>query len=152
VDPSSCLLDTNVLLRITRRTDPEYAVAHAAVARHAEAGTQLFYTHQNIAEFWNVMTRPASRNGLGLTSSEAEREVQTIEQGMRLLPESEATYREWRRLIVLHNVSGAQVHDARLVAAMLVHGVQSILTFNTGDFHRYTGVIAIHPSIIAKRN
>ena len=39
----------------------------------------LLYTHQNIAELWNAMTRPVDRNGLGLIVSEAEREVEAIE-------------------------------------------------------------------------
>jgi predicted nucleic acid-binding protein len=37
------------------------------------------------------------------------------------------------------------VHDARLVAAMNVHGVRRILTFNTDDFARY-GIEVLHPS------
>jgi hypothetical protein len=36
-----------------------------------------------------------------------------------------------------YQVSGKNAHDARLVAAMLVHGIESILTFNTQDFFRY---------------
>jgi predicted nucleic acid-binding protein len=44
---ASCLLDTNILLRISRRTDPEYATAHAAVAKLAEAGTTLVYTPEH---------------------------------------------------------------------------------------------------------
>ncbi len=68
---------------------------------------------------------------------------------MRLLPDSESTYREWRRLIVEYSVSGVQVHDARLVAAMHVHGVSHLLTLNTGDFSRYPGVTAIHLQTLA---
>lgn len=33
---------------------------------------------------------------------------------------------EWRRLVVNYGVSGVQVHDARLVATMLVHDVTHI--------------------------
>ena len=40
-----------------------------------------------------------------------------------------------------HGVVGSKVHDARLVAAMNVHGVRRILTFNTDDFTRY-GVLS----------
>jgi hypothetical protein len=36
-----------------------------------------------------------------------------------------------------HGVIGSQVYDARLVAAMTVHGVGRILTFNAADFSRY---------------
>jgi hypothetical protein len=50
------------------------------------------------------MTRPIARNGLGLTAAEAEREVQAIESGMSLLPDGEAVYREWRRIVVQYGV------------------------------------------------
>ena len=92
------------------------------------------------------MTRPVTRNGLGLRTLEADREVRAIEDGMILLPDSEAVYREWRRIIVQHGVLGVQVHDARLAASMMVHGVSSILTFNVADFSRFTGLTALHPN------
>jgi hypothetical protein len=86
--------------------------------------------------------------GFGLTASEAEREVQVIEAGMSLLPDSEAIYWEWRRIVALHAVSGIQVYDARLAAAMLVHGVSHILTLNGADFSRYRGIQVIHPNSV----
>ena len=52
------------------------------------------------------------------------------------------------RLVVHYAVAGAKVHDARLVAAMLVHGVPSILTLNDRDFARYSEVSAVHPRAI----
>src|SRR6266481_4743784 len=127
---ASCLVDTNILLRITRRSDPQHRMVDTALARLAGQGTTLYYTHQNIAELWNAMTRPVSRNGLGLTVVEAEREVRAIEAGMSLLPDSEAVYREWRRIVVQYGVQGVQVHDARLAAVMYVHRVSHILTLN----------------------
>ncbi len=145
---ASCLVDTNILLRATRRSDPQHKVVDAALARLAGQNTALYYTHQNIAELWNAMTRPVGRNGLGLTIAEAEREVLAIEAGMSLLPESEAVYREWRRIIVQYKVSGVRVHDARLVAAMRAHGVQHIVTFNVADFSRFEGLTAMHPDSV----
>lgn len=141
----SCLVDTNVLLRIARRNDPQHKLVNAAVAKLASENSALHYTHQNIAEIWNAMTRPLARNGFGLSIEKAEREVRVVEAGMTLLPDSEATYREWRDLVVRHGVSGVQVHDARLVAAMHVHGVRHILTLNADDFRRYEGIVVLHP-------
>ncbi len=143
---ASCLIDTNILLRITRRSDPQHRLVDTALARLAGQGSVLHYTHQNIAELWNVMTRPVDRNGLGLTVAEAEREVRTIEAGMSLLSDGDAVYREWRRIIVLYGISGVRVHDARLAAAMYVHHVSHILTLNASDFSRFTGLTAVHPS------
>src|SRR5713226_2882241 len=145
---ASCLVDTNILLRATRRADPQHQIASTSLARLANQGTLLYYTPQNIAELWNTMTRPAARNGLGLTASEADREVRAIENGMILLPDSEAVYREWRRIIVQHGVLGVQVHDARLAAAMYVHSVNHILTLNVTDFSRFKGLTAVHPGSI----
>lgn len=141
----ACLVDTNILLRMTRRSDPQHQLAAAALARLAGQGAVFHYTHQNIAELWNVMTRPPDRNGLGLTHHDAEAEVRAIESGMTLLPDGEAVYHEWRRIVLQYGVSGVQVYDARLAAAMYVNHVKHILTFNVSDFSRYGGLTALHP-------
>jgi predicted nucleic acid-binding protein len=145
---ASCLVDTNILLRIARRSDPQHKLIDTALAQLALDGTTLHYTHQNIAELWNAMTRPVARNGFGLTAAEAEREVRVIEAGMSLLPDNEAIYREWRRIVMQQAVSGVQVYDARLAAAMLVHGISHILTLNVTDFSRYSGLTAVHPNSV----
>jgi len=145
---ASCLIDTNILLRIARRSDPQHKVVDGALARLAGQGTALHFTHQNIAELWNAMTRPIARNGLGLTVGEVERELRAIEVGMSLLADSEAVYREWRRIVVQYGISGVHVHDARLAAAMYVHGVGHILTLNVTDFRRFEGLTALHPDTV----
>src|SRR5262249_55194644 len=142
---ASCLVDTNILLRMTRRADPQHPIVDAALAQLAGQGTILLYTHQNMAEFWNAMTRPRERNGFGLAAADADREIQAVERGMALLRDGEAVYREWRRIVMQHGVLGVQVHDARLAAAMYVHGVSHILTLNVTDFVRFNGLTAVHP-------
>jgi hypothetical protein len=42
--------------------------------------------------------------------------------------------------VVQYRVSGKPAHDARLVAAMKVHGLTSILTFDSTGFSRYTAL------------
>ena len=44
-----------------------------------------------------------------------------------------------------YRVAGKNTHDARLVAAMVVHGVSSILTFNIQDFTRYAEITIFDP-------
>jgi hypothetical protein len=51
---ASCLVDTNILLRASRRSDPQHSLIDGALARLALDGTILHYTHQNIAELWNA--------------------------------------------------------------------------------------------------
>src|SRR5690242_13012647 len=108
----SCLIDTNVMLRATRRSDPQYREVSTALEKLIGLNAILHYTHQNIAELWNALTRPIDRNGLGLTVTEAEHEVRAIEAAMTFLADSEAVYRKWRKLVLEFAISGVQVHDA----------------------------------------
>jgi predicted nucleic acid-binding protein len=94
------------------------------------------------------MTRPIAANGLSFSPAYALDEVNKIEAALTLLPDSPAGYDEWKRLVVTHAVTGAKVHDARLVATMNVHGIGRILTFNTRDFARFE-IKTLHPSAIA---
>lgn len=139
------LVDTNVLLRFVKPDDRDYPLLRSVISRLWIDGDDLCYTSQNLAEFWNVCTRSAERNGYGLTISEANRRARLVEEQFRLLEESNAVHREWRKLLVVHAVSGVQVYDARLVAAMLVHEISNILTFNIRDFARYQRITAICP-------
>jgi predicted nucleic acid-binding protein len=50
--------------------------------------------------------------------------------------------------VIKHEVIGNRVYDARLVAAMTMHGIGRILTFNAEDFARY-GVEVMHPSAVS---
>lgn len=47
-----------------------------------------------------------------------------------------------------HAVSGKNAHDARLVAAMLAHGLTHLLTFNDADFQRFTGITTVTPAAV----
>lgn len=148
----SVLADTNILLRWVQPSHPLNAAATENVARLLASGKDVCFTPQNIAEFWNVATRPVASNGLGLDVAAARRGVELIEEILTLLPETPAVYAEWKRLVIAHGVAGVRVHDARLVASMNAHGVRTILTFNTDDFLRYTTdnrhpIKVLHPSL-----
>jgi len=140
------LLDSNILLRWLEPDNPDQIVVKAALDRLMLSDAELCYTSQNLGEFWNTMTRPANRNGYGLSPEEADIRAREVEAWFDLLPDSLAVHNEWRRLLVDYRVSGVQVHDARLVAAMRVHGVRRILTFNIKDFARFDDIEAVHPA------
>ncbi|MBM3236099.1 PIN domain-containing protein [Candidatus Poribacteria bacterium] len=144
------LVDTNVLLRFVARAHPLHQIVRTAVRKLRASGHKLRVTPQNFVEFWNVATRPVERNGFGLTTVEADRLLRLAERLFPLLPDSPVVYPQWRRLVVTFGVSGVQVHDARLVAAMISHGVTHILTFNTTDFVRYAteGIMAVDPATV----
>jgi predicted nucleic acid-binding protein len=140
------LVDTNILLRSAQPNHPLCSQATPAVSRLIRHGDAVFFCSQNIAEFWNVATRPANLNGLGLSQEEALQEVSNIERLLTLLPDIPAIYPAWKEIVRDHRVQGVKVYDARLVATMNVYAVENILTFNMADFKRYNNITALHPS------
>lgn len=140
------LTDSNILLRLLQRNDPHHSTIRQAVRTLLARGDELCCAPQNIVELWNVSTRPATaRGGFGLTTAETDRRVRLIERVFTLLDETPAVYPEWRRLVVGNSVVGVQVHDARIVAVMNVHGITHILTLNGADFSRYPGITCLAP-------
>lgn len=145
----SVLLDTNILLRSIEPLHPHHRLAVSAVASLLTEDVSVYFTLQNIAEFWNVATRPVENNGLGFSILATLAEVDRIEGLLTFLPDIPAVYSEWKRIIIENNVSGVKVHDARLVATMKTHGVQRLLTFDVDGFTRYRGIEVIHPRAVA---
>jgi predicted nucleic acid-binding protein len=126
--------------------DLGHSVANRAVNRLRTQGKTLHYTSQSLGEFWNVLTRPVDRNGFGHTPAQAHEYANAIERQLKLLTDSILVHQEWRRMLVEYGISGVQVHDARLVATMRVHGVDRILTLNTRDFVRFRDIEAVTPA------
>lgn len=139
------LVDTNVLLRRARPSDPQYAVARSAIEILVHQGATLHITSQNVIEFWNVLTRPIANNGFGMSPAQADTEAKQLETFFPFLTETPAIYIHWRQLVVSADVSGVQVHDTRLVAVMLAHNITHLLTFNSTDFNRFSGITVVHP-------
>ena len=140
------LVDTNILLRSVQPNHPLCSQATHAVTKLIRQKDAVFFCPQNIAEFWNVATRPAERNGLGMSPEEALQEVSNIEKSLTLLPDVPAIYTAWKQIVAAHKVKGVKVYDARLAAIMSVYAIESVLTFNSVDFERFTNVRAVHPS------
>jgi len=67
------LVDTNILLRSAQPNHPLFSQATGAVSKLLRQRESLFFCAQNTAEFWNVATRPAGANGLGMPFSRCSR-------------------------------------------------------------------------------
>ena len=143
------LADTNILLRFLLLNDPAYPAIRHSVRTLKARGEQIVATPQNMAEFWNVCTRPITvRGGLGLSVAATEMRLRLLERHFPVLPDSPAIYEKWKTLVLAHRVRGVNVHDARLVAAMMIHGVTHILTANVKDFQRYPDITVVAPNEI----
>jgi len=141
------LLDTNILLRLSQPNHPSNPIAEQALLILRRRGELLHIASQNLVEFWAVATCPLTENGLGLGVEQAATEIAFLKRLFVLLPEAPLQI-EWERLVTTFRVSGKNSHDARLVAAMMVHGIGHILTFNATDFVRYSSVSVITPAAV----
>jgi predicted nucleic acid-binding protein len=142
------LADTNLLVRIAQPAHVQHPIALDALAV-LRPTHELCIVPQVVYEFWVVCTRPVAQNGLGFDVSSTARELARARSFFVMLDDTAAVLPEWERLVTTHDVKGKNAHDARLVAAMNVHGVGCILTFNTADFARYPGINVFDPQVVA---
>jgi predicted nucleic acid-binding protein len=145
---TSYLLDTGILLRAFDSASPEFINVRKSLRRLRESGESMVVTIQNVAEFWNVSTRPRINNGYGHSIERVRRRIAFIERNFPILSESAQSYSLWADLIADHRVTGVAVHDARLVAVMLAAGIPRMLTLNARDFQRFPGVAAVTPEAL----
>jgi predicted nucleic acid-binding protein len=145
------LVDTSVLVRTLQPHHSLYPLADGAISKLRMEQRRLHLVPQNFVELWVVATRPTSQNGLGMPVSEVVTELARLKSFFTVLPENDEIYPAWEHLVVEYQVAGKPAHDARLVAAMLVHGIADILTFDKTGFTRYTAINAVHPVDVATR-
>lgn len=70
------LIDTNILLRLAKRNDPDRPLTLQALQKLRSQNEDLCYTTQVLVEFWNVCTRPlTAHGGLGLCYQKAWRRI-----------------------------------------------------------------------------
>jgi len=141
----SYLSDTSIVLRLAQPHLPIYQTVFQALAKLRRSGEQIIIVPQILVEFWVVATRPTNVNDLGMTTDNAEKELENLQSIFTVLPENERIFDEWKAIVTKYKVSGKVAHDARIVAAMKVHKVENILTLNPSDFKRYNEIKAVRP-------
>jgi predicted nucleic acid-binding protein len=142
-------VDTSITIGALQTFDPELrALARHAVKSLYRRNEQMVCFPQNMVEFWSVAARPVKDKGLGLKLDQTDQYVDRFLTVMRLLPETPEVFAIWQMLVMVHRVGGVHVHDARIVAAMAVHRVTTILSFDRDVFRGYAGITAVHPSEI----
>ena len=142
------LLDTNILLRIIEPAHPMHQTAVDALVVLTQAKETICIVPQTLYEFWVVATRPRAHNGLGLPPAAAHAYCTGFVAVYHFLNDSTALFGEWQSLVLRTATTGKTAHDARLVAAMTVHGITRLLTFNANNFQRFAGITVLTPADI----
>ncbi|MBV8897809.1 MAG: type II toxin-antitoxin system VapC family toxin [Acidobacteriaceae bacterium] len=94
--------------------------------------TTLYVTSQILCEFYSVITN-ARRVSKPRRADEAIGAIAALLSFLHVLPIPARTVEGWLDLLGRRPVTGGQVLDLQLAAAMLANGVQRIYTYNTSD-------------------
>ncbi|MGI8720682.1 MAG: type II toxin-antitoxin system VapC family toxin [Geodermatophilaceae bacterium] len=132
------VLDTNVLLAATDEARKEHEQAVAAINVWPASGLVLYTSGQILREYLAVATRPVDQNGLGMAGPDAVANVRALRERLNLLAEDVKVSERLLELLETVECAGKQVHDANVVATMLVHGIDTVVTMNIDDFARFS--------------
>ena len=142
----SYAVDTNILARSIHEGHPMQQITKDAIKTLLDRGETVCVPAQSLYEFWVIATRPLEANGFGMSVAEAQVRLAEFEARLTLKTDTAAIYAEWKQLVTQHSVMGKPAHDARIVAAMKVHGISHLLTFNVGDFKRFQQITVVSPT------
>jgi toxin-antitoxin system PIN domain toxin len=135
-------IDTNLLVYASRPTTPEHGASRAALARLEAGNGAIWISPQVLREYLAVVTRPQASSP-PLSMAVAIADVRRFQASFEIAEEGPAMLERLLGLLATCPTAGKQVHDANLVAAMLVHGIRRLLTFNAADFRRFADVIEV---------
>jgi predicted nucleic acid-binding protein len=135
-------LDTNILLRQMIEQSPLHQEAKQLVQDQLEARVELWISRQVIREFIVQVTRPQSFMR-PITMRQLDFQVRTMRTVFKIADETEEVTTQLLALMKAYPTGGKQVHDANIVAAMLVNGIDTLLTTNVEDMQRFADRITI---------
>jgi predicted nucleic acid-binding protein len=139
-------IDTNVLVYANQQGSPFHQVARQRLSQLETARDEMWISRQVLREYLVVVTRPG-----GLTypmpMASALTRVRTFERAFGIAEDGPAVSEQLFELLRKVSVSGKQVHDANIVATMIVNGIEGLLTGNAGDYTRFSALIRVIPLV-----
>ena len=143
-------IDTNILVYAHREDAAFHAAAQALVTERAEASAPWAIPWPCLHEFLAVVTHPriyAPPTPLVRAFDQVDAWLES--PSLVLLTESELHWATLRPLLQQGRVAGAQMHDARVAALCIQHGVTELWTADR-DFGRYHGLKATNPLVAGR--
>jgi toxin-antitoxin system PIN domain toxin len=130
-------VDTNLLIYAHRREFPQHARAAEAVRGLATGSVTWGIPWPCIGEFVSVVTNPRPFERPSTPEEAAiQLDVWVYAPAVQLLGERADTWAHFRELLVESGVTRSRVHDARIAAICLDHGVHELWTADR-DFSRF---------------
>jgi toxin-antitoxin system PIN domain toxin len=142
-------VDTNVLIFAHREDAPFHAAAAAAIERLAQGREPWAIPWPCVHEFLSISTHPRVYNpptplARALDQVDAWLEAPTL----TLLGEAGEHWPTLRALLLSGRIVGPLVHDARIAALCLQHGVRELWTADR-DFGRFPALRVVNPLVPA---
>lgn len=140
-------VDTNLLVYAHRNDSPWHKVAYERVRFLAEGRAPWAIPWPCISEFLATVTHPR----IYVPPTSLEGALEQVEAWLQspslvLLAESENSWKSLRATLKGTHVRGPQLHDARIAALCLHHGVQEFWTADR-DFSRFAALTVRHPLV-----
>lgn len=139
-------VDTNVLVYAHRREAKEHPAAKRTLAKLASGSDEWAIPWPCVYEFYSVVTNRRIWNDSASTQQQAWAQVEAWlgSPSLRLLSETRDFAQVFSDLVLRSRVVGAVVHDARVAALCLAHGVEGLLTRDR-DFALFPELLTIDP-------
>jgi uncharacterized protein len=140
-------VDTNLLVYAHREDSPWHEAAWSLLAGLAEGRALWAIPWPCIHEFLAIVTHPriyAPPTPLSVALDQVEAWVES--PSLVLLGEPEAYWPALRTIINAGMVTGPRVHDARVAALCIIHGVRELWTADR-DFSRFPDLLVRNPLI-----
>jgi uncharacterized protein len=139
-------IDTNVLVYAHRREPREHETAFALVRELAEGVEPWAIPWPCVYEFFSVVTNPRIWKDAASTPDEAwlQLEAWFDAPALRLLGETEGFPALLAGFARRPRVRGPLIHDARLAAVCVAHGVEKLLTRDR-DFSLFPELVTADP-------
>ena len=141
---SACFLDTNILVYAVSSRAPLHQRASEELQRRHESGQELWVSRQVLREYLAALSRPQTYSQ-PKPIRELVADVRFFLRHFRIAEEGPAVTEKLLELLEGREGGGKQIHDANVVATMLVHGIPALLTHNVRDFARFADVIRVLP-------
>ena len=123
-------VDTNILVYAHRREVAEHRRAESVVRGLAEGRTPWAIPWPCLYEFHSVVTNPRIWKDEASTPDQSWAQVEAWcgSPSLRLLHEVPGFVELFRRFATRPRVRGGVIHDARIAALCLAHGVEALLS------------------------
>jgi len=138
-------LDTNLLVYAHRADSAWHEGASQCLRRLAEGRAAWAIPWPCIHEFLAIVTHPRIYDPpTPVAKALAQMDAWLESPSLVLLAESHGYWEGLRGLVTDGRVAGPQIHDARIAALCLAHGVDALWSADR-DFSRFAGVAVHNP-------